>query len=258
MIKGIFLDVDGTLYSHKIHDIPPSALSSMEVLQSRGIRFFLATGRHPLALSHLNLHNFPFDGYITLTGHLCYDREKQPVFLCPLPEFDTAVLRQAFRDHLLPMLLLHEDESYMNYVDDRTVKMMSSVSSAPPPVRPLSEKPVYSAAVYCQRQAAEQLSERLPGCRLSAWHSTGFDIISRNMGKVRGIEEMMRRYHLKREEIAVFGDADNDVEMISFAGIGIAMGNGTPAAKAAADYVTDSVDADGLKKAFRHLGLLEG
>ena len=258
MIKGIFLDVDGTLYSHSIHDIPPSALSALEALQKRGVRVFLATGRHPLALKRLNLHDFPFDGYVTLTGHLCYDREKQPVFLCPLPESDTAVLRQAFRDHLLPMLLLHEDESYMNYADDRTVKMMSSVSSAPPPVGPLSEKPVYSAAIYCPRSEAEQLSERLPGCRLSAWHPTGFDIISRDVGKVRGIEEMMRRYHLKREEIAVFGDADNDVEMISFAGIGVAMGNGTAAAKAAADYVTDSVDADGLKKAFRHLGLLEG
>ena len=103
---------------------------------------------------------------------------------------------------------------------------------------------------------AEELAAEIPGCRLSAWHASGFDIISRDVGKVRGIKEMLALFGMSREETAVFGDADNDAEMLSFAGAGVAMGNGTPAAKAAADFVTDSVDEDGLEKAFRRLGLL--
>ena len=134
--------------------------------------------------------------------------------------------------------------------------MMASVSSAPPSVGEFSEKPLYGAAIYCPRERAELLAERIPGCRLSAWSSTGFDIISREAGKVRGIEEMLAHFGLCREEIAVFGDADNDVEMISFAGVGVAMGNGTPAARAAADFVAGSVDDDGLAGAFRRLGLI--
>ena len=49
---------------------------------------------------------------------------------------------------------------------------------------------------------------------------------------------------MDRNKYAVwaFGDEDNDVEMIGFAGIGVAMGNGTREAKVAADYVTASVD----------------
>ena len=48
----------------------------------------------------------------------------------------------------------------------------------------------------------------------------------------------------------------NDFEMIQAAGIGIAMGNGIPALKEAADYVTSDISEDGLKNAFHYLGLL--
>ena len=45
--------------------------------------------------------------------------------------------------------------------------------------------------------------------------------------------------------------------MLRFVGIGVAMGNGNDAVKAAADYVTDSVDEDGVANALRHFGLIE-
>ena len=66
----------------------------------------------------------------------------------------------------------------------------------------------------------------------------------------------MEYFGLDRTEIMAFGDEDNDVEMIGFAGIGVAMGNGTGEAKEAADYVTASVDEDGVRKALQHFGIL--
>ena len=257
MIKAVFLDVDGTLYSHGMHAVPPSALRALEALREGGIRIFLATGRHQMALKKLNLPAFPFDGYVTLTGHLCYDRDWRPVFRSPLPEADQAALVRAFEARRHPLLLLHEHEEYINYVDALTAGMMAAVSSAPPRTAAYNGEPIYAAALYSTREEAERLMTGMPGCRLSAWYETGFDIISREVGKVRGIEEMLRRFDLRREETAVFGDADNDVEMLEYAGVGVAMGNGTPAAKAAADLVTADVDADGLACAFRTLGLLK-
>ena len=50
---------------------------------------------------------------------------------------------------------------------------------------------------------------------------------------------------------------DNDLEMIRYAGIGVAMGNGTAKAREAADYIADSIDEDGLWKTFVHLGLID-
>ena len=44
--------------------------------------------------------------------------------------------------------------------------------------------------------------------------------------------------------------------MLRHAGVGVALGNGAPALKAAADFVTDPIDEDGVEKALRHFGLL--
>ena len=53
-----------------------------------------------------------------------------------------------------------------------------------------------------------------------------------------------------------FGDAENDVEMLEYAAIGVAMGNGKEAAKTAADYVTASVEEDGIEKALKYYDLI--
>ena len=53
-----------------------------------------------------------------------------------------------------------------------------------------------------------------------------------------------------------FGDGGNDIPIIEYAGIGVAMGNATPDVKAAADYVTGSVDEDGIISALRHFGVI--
>ena len=53
-----------------------------------------------------------------------------------------------------------------------------------------------------------------------------------------------------------FGDGDNDITMLRYAGIGVAMGNADAAVKAAADYVTTGTDSSGIAKALRHFGML--
>ena len=51
-------------------------------------------------------------------------------------------------------------------------------------------------------------------------------------------------------------DEHNDADMLAFAGIGVAMGNATEPAKAAADYITDDVDHDGIMNALKHFNVL--
>ena len=59
----------------------------------------------------------------------------------------------------------------------------------------------------------------------------------------------------KRQTIS-FGDGGNDVDMLEYTGIGVAMGNATEAPKSVADYVTDDVDHDGIMNALKHFGIL--
>ena len=76
-------------------------------------------------------------------------------------------------------------------------------------------------------------------------------------GKSAGIRRYLEEHGLDRSEIMAFGDGENDIDMLKFAGIGVAMGNSSDLVKAAADYVTDTIDNDGIEKALRHFGLID-
>lgn len=54
-----------------------------------------------------------------------------------------------------------------------------------------------------------------------------------------------------------FGDGENDIDMLSFAQIGIAMGNADSAVKSAADYVTENVDDDGIEQALKFWKIID-
>ena len=58
------------------------------------------------------------------------------------------------------------------------------------------------------------------------------------------------------EDTMAFGDGGNDHEMLEYVHVGIAMGNASDDVKAVADYVTDSVDEDGILHALEHFGVL--
>ena len=53
-----------------------------------------------------------------------------------------------------------------------------------------------------------------------------------------------------------FGDGGNDTSLVTTAGIGVAMGNALDSLKQAADFVTTSVDEDGIMNALLHFGLI--
>ena len=90
MIRALFFDIDGTLVSHTSSDIPADTLDALYRLRDKGILLFLATGRHLREVSQLPLHGFPFDGYVTQTGQLCYDGDFRPICEDPLDAADTA------------------------------------------------------------------------------------------------------------------------------------------------------------------------
>ena len=82
-------------------------------------------------------------------------------------------------------------------------------------------------------------------------------MIPKQGGKTAGIESVLKHYGIKQEEIMAFGDAENDIEMLQYAKIGVAMGNADDEVKEAADYVTDTVDSDGIYKALKYYEVLK-
>ena len=82
------------------------------------------------------------------------------------------------------------------------------------------------------------------------WHPAFTDLIPADGGKAVGMQVMLEHFGWTKDNAIAFGDGGNDVDMLRFAGIGVAMGNATDEPKAAADYVTDSVDDAGIANAF--------
>lgn len=74
------------------------------------------------------------------------------------------------------------------------------------------------------------------------------EIANREAGKHTGLQFILERLDLPREASAAFGDGDNDREMLTYAGCGIAVANASPGCLAAADFVTARHDLDGVAR----------
>ena len=76
------------------------------------------------------------------------------------------------------------------------------------------------------------------------------------MSKASGIQLLLDKLNISKDEAIAFGDADNDIEMLQTVGLGVAMENGTENAKKHADLITDAVWDDGIYNACVKLGLI--
>lgn len=82
------------------------------------------------------------------------------------------------------------------------------------------------------------------------------EFVPKGFSKASGIEKTCELLGIEKEDTYAFGDSINDVEMLKHVQHGIAMGNGTKAAKEAADYITAPLHEDGIYKGLEHFGLI--
>ncbi|MCY6483159.1 Cof-type HAD-IIB family hydrolase [Clostridium aestuarii] len=75
-----------------------------------------------------------------------------------------------------------------------------------------------------------------------------FEIINKNSSKGKAVEVLAGFYDLKKEEIMCIGDNENDLSMIEYAGMGVAMGNAEEFVKSKANFITDTNNNDGIAK----------
>lgn len=81
------------------------------------------------------------------------------------------------------------------------------------------------------------------------------EVLPFGASKGNGLKLLLDDLRIDPKQVIAFGDGENDVEMITLAGIGVAMGNSMPKAKAAADYVTGTNDDDGVAEMLERLVL---
>ena len=85
--------------------------------------------------------------------------------------------------------------------------------------------------------------------------TAAIEVLHPSVSKGLALDVLCRRFGIEREHVLAFGDNVNDVEMLEFAGLGVAMANGSPEALAVADRITASNDEDGIAVVLEELGL---
>lgn len=83
------------------------------------------------------------------------------------------------------------------------------------------------------------------------------EICSRGWSKREGLKKLCQSLNLKPADVAALGDSENDLEMLEWAGTGIAMGNACEKVRKIAQYITTSNEEDGIIHALNHIGLLD-
>lgn len=99
-----------------------------------------------------------------------------------------------------------------------------------------------------------ELSLRLQG-RISVYRSEPFflELVPQGIDKARSLAVLLDELGMTREQMVAMGDGYNDLSMIRFAGMGVAMANAQEPVKKAADYITLSNDEDGVAAAVEKL-----
>lgn len=256
MIKAAFFDIDGTLFSHTIHAIPESTKRTVKLLREKGIKVFIATGRSLKETKRVPLGDMKIDGYVTLNGQICLDAEEKILFEAPIKGEDGAYLLDAFVNKKFPLAIVEKERIYINYIDDSVIRAQKSVNIPLLPIKEYQGAPIYQFIGYMNWEETGKIAPKIPNCKITRWYDEGIDIISKDGGKANGIQKVLEFYGMTKEEIIAFGDSDNDMDMLEFAGIGVAMGNAEESVKAVADYVTTDIDEDGIWNACKHFELI--
>jgi len=113
-------------------------------------------------------------------------------------------------------------------------------------------EPIYQMTPFFDTAQEAEVARLLRHSESTRWCEYFSDIISSDADKGRGLEIIAGHEGLRLDECMAFGDGGNDISILRKAGTGVAMGNAGVTVKAAADYVTDTIDSDGVVNALRH------
>lgn len=259
-IKALFFDVDGTLVSFNTHAIPASTLDALRRAKERGVKIFTATGRPRQLLNNITDAEPLMDGYILATGALCTMGE-----MVVREDLINGLEAKAIVDFCnarnLPAVVVGKKDIQIvnrNAIVDHVFYDMLKVTydKFDVPINEVIDQGVLQITPFLTEEEEHILLPQLDGCVAARWYPSFCDITSATADKSRGISAIAQHMGIDISETMAFGDGGNDESMLHTAGIGVAMGNARLEVKAHADYITTSVDEDGVMRALEHYGVI--
>ena len=257
---ALFYDIDGTLVSFESHQIPPSTIMALTQAKANGHKVFIATGRPPIIITNLGAIEHLIDGYVTTNGALCFVGDE--VVSCKHIPADEArlVVEDSIEKNYGVIVIGEKDVAVLDPKGDVDMIFRQHLAvenlNLAKPVEYVLQQRIMQLTPFFDKEYEVELMQRLPGCTSGRWHPAFTDITALGADKGEGVLAMARHLGFDPKYTMAFGDGGNDTSMIRTAGIGVAMGNAIDDLKKEADFVTTSVDEDGILNALRHYGLI--
>lgn len=272
MSKIVFLDIDGTIRAFDGY-IPETAVEAIKRARGNGHEVFISSGR-PVCQIEKRILDIGFDGIISESGSYvlyhgqCIRHEYFPQDL--YKEITETLLANGcvFELHCHDKTCIIQSQVEAFEKLGRQLQMLLGQDAQPlavipdiiPSVSDLDkvEKILYFSDSFSNADVGKLWGSQLYMVPLSfpnpkKW---GGELTLASVNKAEGIQCVLQASGYSLEDTVAVGDSENDIEMLQFVNMGIAMGNGTPGVRAAADAVTDTVENDGLFKAFKMAGLI--
>ncbi len=263
-IQLVALDVDGTLLNSK-NIITENTLAALKEAKSKGIQIVLATGR-PLKgilpqLKQLGIFS-PKDYVITINGavistidgtetlrketlskeeceEVIAEAEKlkasfQLVSGENIYTIENPISRYTLFDANLtgmPLYAFDDLSSVLKHTEVIKIMMLDGKKA-------LTEK---------ISLLPKDLNQRYTMLRTLDYY---YEFLKKGVSKGSGLEVLANHLGIKKSHVVAMGDNENDISMITYAGLGVAMGNSEKVVQQYADFVTTSNDEDGVAKVF--------
>lgn len=256
-IKAVFLDFDGTVYSHTSEGIPQSTIEAVRLLKEKGILVFLCSGRALPEMNNFDISKLDPDGMILTNGLMAVGRNGEIIYDFPLKGELKERLIEIFRRKKIPVYFSAIDQIFLNYISDIVIHVQNDISSGIPPVKEYEGETFYMASAFIDNEESyNEMTSLNDIADITYWHEGAVDIVPKGVSKPLGIDRVLEKYSIPLEASLAIGDGENDADMLRHCAIGIAMGNSCREAKEAADYVTEDIDSDGIWLALKHYGII--
>lgn len=260
--KVFFFDIDGTILSEITGEVPASAVFALEELRKQGHLTFINTGRMYSSVPDV-ITTLPVTGYVCGCGtEIIYEGET--LFLKQIPEERFREIADVVWKCNGDIVLEGVKDCYFSKKKSRFDKMeylKRAFNELDMGITCYIEDKDCECSKYCffadEESDMEGIMKNL---------SVDMDVMDRGHGfyevspipcsKASGIDFIMKHFGLDKEDAFVFGDSSNDLSMFSVVEHAIAMGKHDPILEPYTEFVTKTVEEDGIFYALQHYGFL--